>query len=58
MSIFEFIWGMLLGIFLGLVAVRFTVTHYDTQMQELCRKKEYDFCKPIQKYEIVMEKAE
>ena len=55
MNLYEFVWGMILGIFLGFVAVLFTVTHYDVQMQELCRKKEYDFCKPVQQYEIVFE---
>lgn len=58
MDLWEFLWGMLLGMLLGFVAVLATVTHYDTQMQELCRKKEYDFCKPVQKYEIVLEKEE
>lgn len=46
---------MVFGMLLGFVAVLSTVTHYDTQMQELCRKKEYDFCKPVQQYEIVLE---
>lgn len=56
MSIVEFITGILLGIFLGFVAVLYTVNHHNVQMQELCRKNEYDFCKPVQKYEIVLEK--
>ena len=53
----EFVWGIMLGFFLGLVVVVFVYRIENSKLQSLCQKKQYDFCKPVQQYEIVIKEV-
>lgn len=54
MDTFEFIWGIIFGFLLGIVVAFFVYRNENSKLQSLCQKKQYDFCKPVKQYEIVI----
>lgn len=51
---FEFVWGIIIGFLLGLVVAFFVFRSEESKLQSLCQRNQYDFCKPVQQYEIVL----
>lgn len=58
MDKFEFVWGIVFGFLLGVIVAFFVYRIENSKLQSLCQKKQYDFCKPVQQYEIVIKEEE